>query len=138
LVPLASTLSRKQAVAELGEQGAAPPRFVRTEAYPTAGYAELYEISAVAICRTELAAEDSLAAILARKRLGIAIAAMIKIIATTIRSSISEKPSTLSPERLHRLGCFLVIRPSRYIGQVIGHSEALSRSAAIHLLNYSK
>jgi hypothetical protein len=38
------------------------------------------------------AAEDSLAAILARSRLGIAMAAMIRMIATTINSSISEKP----------------------------------------------
>ena len=42
--------------------------------------------------RTELAAEDSLAAIFARIRFGIAIAAMIRIMATTIRSSISENP----------------------------------------------
>jgi len=42
--------------------------------------------------RTEAAAEDSLAAILARIRLGMAIAAMIKMMATTIRSSISENP----------------------------------------------
>src|SRR5258708_2418700 len=37
-------------------------------------------------------AEDSLAEILARSRLGIAIAAMIRMIATTIKSSISENP----------------------------------------------
>src|SRR5258708_35069824 len=42
--------------------------------------------------RSEAAAEESLAAIRARIRLGIAIAAMIRIIATTIRSSINEKP----------------------------------------------
>jgi hypothetical protein len=40
----------------------------------------------------EAAADDSLAAIRARSRLGMAIAAMIKIIATTISYSISEKP----------------------------------------------
>jgi hypothetical protein len=38
------------------------------------------------------AAEDSLADILARTKLGMAIAAMVRIIATTINSSISEKP----------------------------------------------
>src|SRR5882672_211087 len=42
--------------------------------------------------RMELTAEPSLAAIRARNRLGIAIAAMTKMIATTIKSSISEKP----------------------------------------------
>src|ERR1700683_5570038 len=41
--------------------------------------------------RSEAAAEESLAAIRARIRLGIAIAAMIRMIATTISSSISEK-----------------------------------------------
>jgi hypothetical protein len=42
--------------------------------------------------RTVLAADESLAAIRDRSKLGIAIAAMIKMIATTIRSSINEKP----------------------------------------------
>jgi hypothetical protein len=38
------------------------------------------------------AAEDSLADILARKRFGMAIAAMINMIATTISNSINENP----------------------------------------------
>src|SRR5579862_5263125 len=42
--------------------------------------------------RIEPTAEASLAAIRERSRFGIAIAAMIKIIATTINNSISEKP----------------------------------------------
>src|SRR6267378_8510671 len=42
--------------------------------------------------RSEAAADESLAAIRARIRFGIAIAAMIRMIATTISSSISEKP----------------------------------------------
>ena len=42
--------------------------------------------------RTEPTADASLAAIRDRKRFGIAIAAMIKIIATTINNSISENP----------------------------------------------
>jgi len=45
--------------------------------------------------RIELTAEASLAAIRARSRLGMAIAAMIKMIATTISNSINEKPSGL-------------------------------------------
>src|SRR3954470_278886 len=42
--------------------------------------------------RIELTAEDSLAAIRARSKLGIAMAAIIRIIATTINSSMSENP----------------------------------------------
>src|SRR6478609_8875842 len=42
--------------------------------------------------RIELTADDSLAAIRARSRLGMAIAAIIRMIATTISNSISEKP----------------------------------------------
>src|SRR5258708_1169093 len=45
--------------------------------------------------RTEATAEASLAAILDRIKLGIAIAAMIKIIATTMSNSMSEKPFCL-------------------------------------------
>src|SRR5579863_5419272 len=41
---------------------------------------------------SEAAADESLAAIRARIRFGIAIAAMIRMMATTISSSISEKP----------------------------------------------
>src|ERR1700693_2214085 len=42
--------------------------------------------------RTEAAADESWAAIRARIKFGIAMAAMIRMIATTINSSISEKP----------------------------------------------
>src|SRR5580700_5201584 len=42
--------------------------------------------------RTEAAAEESLAAMRARMRFGIAIAAMMRMMATTISNSISEKP----------------------------------------------
>src|SRR5579863_10314526 len=42
--------------------------------------------------RTELAADASLADILARNKFGMAMAAMIRIIATTISSSIRVKP----------------------------------------------
>jgi hypothetical protein len=43
-------------------------------------YVVLYETSAVVIVRSEPTAEASLAAIFARSRFGIAIAAMIKMI----------------------------------------------------------
>src|SRR5437660_14993 len=93
-----------QAVAELGTQPATgPPRFASAGAYPIVGNAALYATCAVAILRTELAAEDSLAAILARKKLGMAIAAMIKMIATTMSSSIREKPR-LVPRPQKRFG----------------------------------
>jgi hypothetical protein len=42
--------------------------------------------------RTALTEADSLAAIRARSKFGIAIAAIIRMIATTISNSISEKP----------------------------------------------
>ena len=42
--------------------------------------------------RSELTADASLAAMRARSKFGMAIAAMIKMIATTISNSISEKP----------------------------------------------
>src|SRR5215472_5067631 len=51
--------------------------------------------------RTEDTADDSLAAIFARNRFGMAIAAMIRMIATTISNSIREKPR-----------CFLILSPS--------------------------
>src|SRR5437667_12167765 len=74
------------------QPAAAGPRTPSVSGYPTVGYDVAYDNSAVLIWRTEAAAEDSFAAILARSRFGIAIAAMIRMIATTISSSISEKP----------------------------------------------
>jgi hypothetical protein len=59
--------------------------------------------------RMELAAALSLAEILARTRFGIAIAAMINMIATTISNSISENPAAAHE---HDLGCRHVIRNS--------------------------
>src|SRR5208282_279898 len=49
-------------------------------------------MAAVLMVRTEPTADASFAAIRDRSRLGIAIAAMIKMIATTISNSISENP----------------------------------------------
>jgi hypothetical protein len=49
--------------------------------------------SAVAILRTDDAAEDSLAAMRARNRFGIATGRDNQMIATTIRSSIKENPA---------------------------------------------
>jgi hypothetical protein len=55
----------------------------------------------------ELAADDSLAAILARSKFGIAMAAIIKIIATTINSSMREKPFCLCIRLSFSLGLTL-------------------------------
>src|SRR5205814_10178991 len=57
-----------------------------------AGYPVEYVTSPVLIVRSELTADDSFAAMRARSKFGIAMAAMIKIIATTISNSINEKP----------------------------------------------
>src|SRR3974390_1930087 len=59
---------------------------------PTLGQPEAYVTSAVLIVRSEPTAEDSLAAIRDLSKFGIAIAAMIRMIATTISNSIREKP----------------------------------------------
>ena len=57
-----------------------------------AGKPPEYATSADVIVRILAAADDSLADILARSRFGIAIAAINKMIATTISSSINENP----------------------------------------------
>jgi hypothetical protein len=62
--------------------------------------------------RSEPTAEAWLAAILARSKFGIAIAAIIRMIATTIKSSISEKPFCL-----FRI-LFSLARRSRFIWPV--------------------
>jgi hypothetical protein len=49
-------------------------------------------IDAVTTVRIEPTAEASFAAIFERSKFGIAIAAIIKMIATTISNSINEKP----------------------------------------------
>src|SRR5258708_29305312 len=83
----------RQALAAVAfAQGAAPPRLVSNGAKPAAGYVVAYVTSAVLIVRREPTAEASFAAIRDRIKFGIAMAAMIRMIATTISNSISEKP----------------------------------------------
>src|SRR5947207_857570 len=101
-MPFDKTESIRHAKPTLGPAGgqvATPtppgPRLSSAAAYPACGKLVEYEISAVITLRTEPTAEDSLALIFARSRFGIAIAAMIRMIATTISSSISEKPFCL-------------------------------------------
>jgi hypothetical protein len=68
------------------------PRSARLAGYPTAGHSAEYVTFALVYVRIVLTAEASFAAILDLIKFGIAIAAMIRMIATTIRSSIREKP----------------------------------------------
>src|SRR5579864_687748 len=63
--------------------------------------------------RREATAAASLALILARRRLGMAMAAMIKIIATTINNSIREKPFCLEG-----VSCFLIGSPPQLVLQL--------------------
>ena len=86
--------------------GDAPPREARLAEKPVP-HEEEYVTSAVPIVRTEPTAEDSFAAIFERSKLGIAMAAMIKMIATTIKSSIREKPL-----------CFILSVSLRNFGEV--------------------
>src|SRR5215472_12239915 len=68
------------------------PKLVRLGEKPKPGYVVEYVTSAVLRVRTVLAPADSFAAIRALIKFGIAIAAIIKMIATTISNSIKEKP----------------------------------------------
>ena len=63
---------------------------------PLDGYVDEYVTAEVLIVRIEPTAEASLAAIRDRSKFGIAMAAMIKMIATTISNSISQKPFCFS------------------------------------------
>src|SRR5260370_20165772 len=94
LMPLASCESIKQALVEVGRVAPVqlPARLERRPAKPTVGKAELYESCAVFKVRIDAAATDSLATMRECRKLGIAIAAMIRMIATTINSSMRENP----------------------------------------------
>src|SRR5579864_3306728 len=64
----------------------------RVAEYPMFGQVAAYVVSPVSIVRADSAADASFADIFDLIRLGMAIAAMIRIIATTISNSISENP----------------------------------------------
>jgi hypothetical protein len=88
--PAAKTLSIRPAAEAVG--GVAPgPNETRSGLNPVLKV-EAYVISLVLIVRRDPTAEAWFAAIRERSRSGMAIAAMIRMIATTISSSISEKP----------------------------------------------
>src|SRR5580704_1809020 len=88
---------KQEAVAVPG-QGVSPPvpRSNRWTEYPMLPYMLEYAISAVSIACTEDTAEDSFAEILARRKLGMAIATMIRMMATTTSNSINENPACRS------------------------------------------
>src|ERR1700685_3863109 len=77
----------------------------------------------------EATADDSLAAIRARSKFGIAIAAMIRMMATTISNSISEKPFSLLL-RMHgtpfRLNFNVLLRGERCL-QVHPHGQSAAK-----------
>src|SRR5438445_12563353 len=88
--------------------------------------------------RNEPTAEASFAAIFERSKLGMAIAAMIKMIATTIKSSIKEKPFCLfrinSPSRFEVRTWIRSIRSEeRRVGKECG--EECSVSDQYHEIN---
>ena len=68
------------------------PSADNTQVNPALGYVVLYVISDVVNVRSEPTAEASFAAMRERTKLGIAIAATTRMIASTINSSSSEKP----------------------------------------------
>src|SRR5215471_4806930 len=70
--------------------------------------------------RIELTADDSLAAMRARSKFGIAIEAMIRMIATTISNSINEKPF-----------CFAISFPFAFPGSVLFFNRLQKVSASI-------
>src|SRR5208282_1030169 len=79
------------ALLQVAAAPAAPPSMGSVLAKPLL-YVELYATCAVLTARIEPTAEASLAAMRERSRFGMAMAAMIKMMATTINNSISEKP----------------------------------------------
>src|SRR5208283_4970605 len=68
------------------------PMTVKLAGKPKVGHCVAYCVLAVFNVRTEPTAEDSFAEMRAFSKFGMAIAAMIRMIATTISNSISENP----------------------------------------------
>src|SRR5512138_3136869 len=89
------TLSSRPAVVDVGAAPVIGPRLDSEGAKPVSGNVDAKVTCAVLMLRIEPTADDSLAAIRERSKFGMAIAAMIRMIATTISSSISEKPFCL-------------------------------------------
>jgi hypothetical protein len=86
------TQSSRPALAEVGFPLVGAPSLDKLSAKPTSGYVSEYVIWALLIARTEEIAEASFADIRDFSMFGIAMAAITKMIATTMSSSISENP----------------------------------------------
>src|ERR1043166_5902677 len=80
-----------------------PAILTRVVAKPTEGYEVAYVTAAVLRARRLPTAADSFAEILARSRLGMAMAAMMRMIATTINNSMRENPLCLDMPHPPRL-----------------------------------
>src|SRR5688572_3407927 len=112
---------------------ASPARFVK---FPLV---ERYSSSPLPIVLIEAVAEPSLAERRALSRLGMAIAAMIKMIATTINSSISEKPLVfllvfffmISPCRFQLAICFTAVNYT-LLAVGFGRAKILESSRSLH------
>src|SRR5579872_132369 len=99
-VVLPRTKSIRHAAVEVapaaGQPVATPgPSVARSGAKPACGYVTENVACAVLSVRIVLAAAELLAAMRDRTKFGMAIAAMIRMMATTISSSINEKPFCL-------------------------------------------
>jgi hypothetical protein len=92
----------------------------------------MYAASAVKMLRILATAEASFALILARIKLGIAIAAIIKITATTINNSMSENPFCL--RILNLVFRFQASKPEE-LHEYAGHPGFQSREACLPYSN---
>src|SRR5579872_5152092 len=118
-VVLPRTKSIRHAAVEVapaaGQPVATPgPSVARSGAKPACGYVTENVASAVLSVRIVLAAAELLAAMRDRTKFGIAIAAMIRMMATTISSSINEKPFCLRMLR-YLLFIPLVVKPVSFL-----------------------
>src|SRR5213080_4116050 len=81
--------------------------------------------------RSEATAEDSFAAILARSKFGMAMAAMIRMIATTISNSIREKPRCFSLIELLIVVAIILIIAAIAIPNLLRAKIAANESSAV-------
>ena len=95
-VPLASTGSSRQAFVEDVPAHVVPPIDASVAGNPKLEYVEVYVTAAVLIARVDPTADASLAAILLLRKFGMAIAAIIRMIETTISNSIKLNPFRFS------------------------------------------
>src|ERR1700680_1828561 len=101
--PLDRMGSIKRAFSQEGVEAPAGPPIAQSDGGKPLSYVEEYVIAAVAIVRKEPTAYASFATIFERRRLGIAIAAMIRMSGIiTMPTYPSTKPAVASPESFSR------------------------------------